>query len=65
MDCDTPPSGALKWVTFDGAGRPQTGGTIPAAISLLPPTLQQPFHDLRRILDGITAKLMGLSALNY
>lgn len=42
-----------------------TGGLIPALVSLLPQRLQDPFHDLRRFLDGIAAKLMGLAALNY
>lgn len=67
MDYYTPSwSGISQWVTFDDGGKgPQTGGIIPAMVSLLPPILQAPFHDLRRLLDGIAAKLMGLSALDY
>lgn len=67
MDYYTPSwSGIPVWLTYDNGGSgPQTGGIIPAMVSLLPPILQTPFHDLRRLLDGIAAKLMGLSALNY
>lgn len=43
----------------------QTGGLVPALVAMLPPKLQDPFHSLRRLLDGITAKLLGLPALNY
>lgn len=65
MDYYTPATGDPKWMTWNHTGDPQTGGIIPAMVSMLPPKLQDPFHDLRRLLDGIAAKLMGLAALNY
>lgn len=67
MDYYTPSwSGTSQWLTYDNGGNgPQTGGIIPAMVSLLPPILQAPVHDLRRLLDGIAAKPTGLSALDY
>lgn len=65
MDYYQPSSGDAKWLYYSNPKSNQTGGLIPALVSTLPPKLQDPFHDLRRILDGIAAKLMGLAALNY
>lgn len=52
-----------NWIQYTSGT--QTGGLMAALVSMLPPKLQDPFHDLRRLLDGIVAKLMGLAALNY
>ncbi|ORJ55568.1 PE family protein [Mycobacterium simiae] len=65
MDYYQPSTGDPRWQYFDNPKSNQTGGIIPALVSTLPPKLQDTFHDLRRLLDGIAAKLMGVPALNY
>lgn len=48
----------------DGSAGTMTGGLIAALVSLLPPILQWPFHDLRSFVDGFVALATGHPAVD-